>query len=244
MKLVVMQPTYLPWVGYFDLLDQSDTFVLYDTVQFEKQSWQQRNRIKTAQGPKWLTVPVRQSLGQRIEEVRTDDVVPWRHKHWMALVTNYSKAPFWGEYAHLFEATYAEPWERLADLNIHLLTAIANAFGLETRLVRASSLPPLSGRKEEPLLALCAQLGADVYLSPAGARAYLTDDTAFRAQGVSLEFHGYEHPTWPQQFGEFAPHVSAIDLLFHCGPGARDVLRSGRRPASRPSAMALTPPVS
>jgi hypothetical protein len=232
MKLVVMQPTYLPWVGYFDLMDQSDTFVFYDTVQFEKQSWQQRNRIKTAQGPQWLTVPVYQSLGQRIDAVRTNNATPWRHKHWMALVTNYSRAPFWGQYGPMFKAVYDEAWESLAELNIRLITDIAQALGVASKTVRASSLMAFGGHKEEPLVSLCSHLGATTYLSPIGAKAYLTSDDLFRRQGVALEFHTYEHPVWPQQFGAFVPHVSAIDLLLHCGPRAAELLRSGRRPAT------------
>ncbi len=245
MRLAVMQPTYLPWVGYFDLIDQSDVLVLYDTVQFEKQSWQQRNRIKTAQGPQWLTVPVHQSLGQRIDAVRTNDGTAWRHKHWMALVTNYSKAPFWRDYAPMFEVAYGAKWERLADLNIHLLTEMARAFGLKSNLIRASALPEFPGRKEEPLLGLCEHFGADAYLSPAGARAYLTDDQAFRARGMALEFHAYDHPTWPQLFGPFVSHLSAVDLLMHCGPASADVVRSGRQAPPRadvaPSSAGVNP---
>jgi hypothetical protein len=245
LKVAIMQPTYLPWVGYFDLIDQSDVFVLYDTVQFEKQSWQQRNRLKTAQGVQWLTVPVHQSLGQRIDEVRTSEATAWRHKHWMALVTNYAKAPFWPQHSPLFEAAYQSPWEHLADLNIHLLTEMTRAFGLRSNFVRASSLPSFAGRKEEPLLALCEHFGADTYLSPAGARTYLIDDVPFRARGLSLRFQAYEHPIWPQQFGEFAPHVSAVDLLFHCGSAGGEIVRSGRRPSTsvdRTGVIALTPP--
>jgi WbqC-like protein family len=226
-----MQPTYLPWVGYFDLLDQSDVFVFYDSVQFEKQSWQQRNRIKTAQGPQWLTVPVYQSLGQRIDEVRTSNATAWRRKHWMSLVTNYSRAPFWNEYSPRLRVVYEQPWESLAELNIRLITELSSALRIQSTFLRSSALPRFEGNKEEPLAALAAHLEAGIYLSPAGAKTYLTDSKAFARRRVAIEFHAYEHPVWPQQFGQFVPYLSVIDLLFQCGPGALGLLRSGRRPA-------------
>lgn len=230
MKLVVMQPTYLPWAGYFDLIDSSDVFVFLDTVQFEKQSWQQRNRIKAASGPQWLTVPVYQKLGQPIVDVRINNTVHWRHKHWMSLVSHYGRARFFGAHAPWLEALYAREWESLAELNVHLIMRLAELFGMSTRFVRSSTLAPLEGKKVEPLLTLCKQFGADVYLSPAGAREYLVSDEPFREKGVRLEFQAYAHPTWPQLFGEFTPFLSALDLLLNTGDEAAAILRSGNRP--------------
>ncbi len=233
MKLAVMQPTYLPWIGYFDLLDQCDRFVLYDHVQFEKQSWQQRNRIRTAQGTAWLTVPVHQELGQVIVDVRINQTAHWQHKHWMALVSNYRRAPYWDRYQAALAAIYERPWERLADLTIHLIDHLASELGITTERVRSSSLSPeiLQGHKAEPLVALCHHFGADTYLSPAGARSYLTSDEPFRVHNLRLEFHAFEHPVWPQRFGEFISHLSVIDLLFNVGPEALSAIRSGRCPA-------------
>jgi hypothetical protein len=232
MKLVVMQPTYLPWIGYFDLIDQSDVFVLYDSVQFEKQSWQQRNRIKSSAGAQWITVPVLQSLGQLIQDVQINNTDRWRHRHWMALLSSYRRAAAWADEHQAFEAVYQREWSQLADLNIEIITAISRRLGFETRFVRSSSLPPLTGAKTEPLLALCRHFGADTYLSPAGARAYLDDEAPFRAAGVRLEFHNFEHPTWSQLFGDFVPHLSVVDLMMNRGTEAAAIIRAGRRPAT------------
>jgi hypothetical protein len=234
--LAVMQPTYLPWIGYFDLIDQSDVFVLYDTVQFEKQSWQQRNRIKTPQGELWLTVPVQHAMGQSIVEARIQATEPWGRKHWQSLVTNYRRAPGWAWCAPVLEATFTQTWEHLADLNVHLITECCRLLGVTTPLVRSSTLPPLTGRKAEPLLELCARFRAATYLSPAGARSYLTDDAEFEARRVALRFHAYDHPEYPQLHGASIPYLSVVDLLMNMGEGSLAVLRSGRRAPTRAGA--------
>ena len=232
MIAVVMQPTYLPWVGYFDLIDQADVFVFLDTVQFERQSWQQRNRIKGVNGPVWLTVPVFRSL-KHIEDVRVDDHGRWRKNHWNLIRESYSRAPFFGDVGPLVHDTLARRWDRLVDLNVHLVTSMAQAMGVGGRMVRASELPPVTGRKGDMLVALCRSVGAHTYLSPAGSRAYLESDAAFVASGVRLQFHEYQHPVWPQLFGEFAPFMSALDLVMNVGYGpAADFVRAGRRPAT------------
>lgn len=233
MILVVMQPTYLPWAGYFDLIDQSDLFMLYDDVQFEKQSWQQRNRIKTPLGKQWLTVPVYQSSAQRITDVRivqTNTSSDWRRKHWKSLVMNYQKAPFWSSYGSLLEEAYREEWRQLAELNIHLIRRICEWLGLFPKFVRASELSyPASINKADRLIAFCKMFEADVYLSPAGSRSYLESDEPFQKNKISLVFQHYEHPEYPQLYGEFTSHLSVLDLLMNTGPQALDIIRSGRR---------------
>jgi hypothetical protein len=229
MIAVVMQPTYLPWIGYFDLIDQADVFVILDTVQFAKQSWQQRNRIKTPQGPLWLTVPVHQSLHQSIKDVRIDDKSPWRKKHWASLVANYGKSPYWSAYAPRLEAVYAEANDSLAELNVRLIATLKAMIGVDARFLRTSEMLPIDESKVEALVALCRHVGADVYLSPPGSFDYLQSEAPFEAHGIRLAFQQFAHPVYAQRFGDFVPYMSAIDLLFQCGPGALDVLRSGRR---------------
>jgi hypothetical protein len=240
MVLVVMQPTYLPWMGYFDLIDQSDVFIFLDTVQFEKQSWQQRNRIKTPQGTHWLTVPVFHAETQPIIQARIvqiKSIGSWRRKHWLSLLSNYQKAPFWSEFGPSFEQLYQRKHEKLAELNIDLINMLCEAIGIRAKFVRTSELPPLSGKKAEPLVALCKMFGADVYLSPAGSQAYLESDVLFWKNGTSLLFQQYEHPKYPQLYGEFIPYLSVVDLMMNAGPKALEIIRSGRRPNKTLSEM-------
>lgn len=229
MRCVIMQPTYLPWLGYFDLIDQSDVFVLLDTVQFEKQSWQQRNRVKTPQGVVWLTVPVLQNLQNRISEVEINNRVTWQRKHWGTLEQSYRRACHFAEFAPAFRAFYATEWTHLIELNCALLSTLGETIGLRPNLIRASELPPIAERREEMIIRICREVGADEYLSPLGAREYLTDDTLFQEAGVRLRFHAYEHPIYPQLHGEFVPYLSALDLLLNAGEDSLSLLRSGRR---------------
>jgi hypothetical protein len=241
MVVVVMQPTYLPWPGYFDLMDQSDVFVFLDTVQFEKRSWQQRNRIKTAQGELYLTVPVLGSCHQPLAEVEINNHTDWRHKHWASLEMNYRKSPFWSHYGPMLQRIYEREWVRLVDLNIEVATQLAGALGIQAKLERTSQMPPLPGRKTEPLVALCRQFQADTYLSPRGSRAYLDSEVPFAEHGIALRFQAYAPPTYPQRYADFIPALSAVDLLMNVGDRSLEVLRSGRRPATPLSETPLPP---
>lgn len=229
MRCVIMQPTYLPWLGYFDLIDQSDVFVLLDTVQFEKQSWQQRNRVKTPQGVTYLTVPVLQDLDNRIRDVEINPRVDWRRKHWATIEQSYSRACHFAEFAATLRGIYTTEWNSLADLNITLIETFCDMLGMRPSLVRASELPPIQERREELILAHCRHFGADEYLSPPGSRVYLCDETPFRDAGVKLRFQHYEHPTYPQRHGDFVPYLSVLDLLLNVGEDSLNIIRSGRR---------------
>jgi len=224
-----MQPTYLPWLGYFDLIDQSDVFVLLDTVQFEKQSWQQRNRVKTPQGVVWLTVPVLQDLDNRIFEVEINNKVDWQRKHRGTIEQSYSRACYFGEFASALRAFTTREWTHLADLNIALIEAFCGWFGLRPNLVRASEMPAIPGHREELIISICRHFGANEYLSPPGSRVYLNDETPFKEAGISLRFQAYEHPIYPQRHGEFVPYLSALDLLLNAGEESLSIVRSGRR---------------
>jgi hypothetical protein len=241
MNVVIMQPTYLPWVGYFDLIDQADVFVFLDSVQFERQSWQQRNRIKTHNGPLWLTVPVLRRLEQTICEVKINNTAGWRRKHWLTLSASYAKAPYWSVYGPRLQEVYDREWESLAELNITLIQLVAGFLGLERKFVRTSEMAPLKGHKADMLIDLCERFQATEYLSPVGSREYLADDLAFRARGIELKFNEYEHPVWPQQFGEFVPYMSAIDLVLNTHDAALSIIRSGHRPSSGAAATRALP---
>jgi hypothetical protein len=233
-KIAIAQPTYLPWLGYFDLLDQVDKFVLLDTVQFEKQSWQQRNRIKTPTGLLWLTVPVvfRGRLGQRIVDVEIREAGFWRD-HLRAVELNYRRAPFFDEYypawAELLRSASSGP--RLAELNISLLCWLAEVLGIKTPIVRSSELA-VEGKRTHLLAEVCSLLGATTYVSPIGSADYLLNELPIlTGRGVNVVFQHYEHPLYRQLFPPFQSHASALDLLFNEGGNSLPIVRSGRRAA-------------
>jgi hypothetical protein len=233
-KIAITQPTYLPWLGYFDLLDQVDTFVLLDNVQFEKQSWQHRNRIKTPTGLQWLTVPVvfRGRFGQTIQEVEIREPEFW-HKHLRALQVNYGRAPFFREYFQRLSAALQHTANNtlLAELNAYLLRWFTEVLRIGTPAVLASSLN-VHGKRTELLGNICAKLGATEYLSPIGSAAYLLDELeVLTERGIQVSFQHYTHPEYKQLFPPFVPYACVLDLLFNRGERSLDIIRSGRGPA-------------
>jgi len=220
MRVAIMQPTYLPWLGYFDLMARSDVFVFLDHVQFEKESWHNRNRIKSPEGWIWLTVPVlkRGRLHQSIAEVEIVPESRWPQKHLNALRHNYAHAPYRDTYLPALEAAYAVRWQRLCDLNIALCLHLARCLGVSVTCLRSTELAP-KGHKTDLVVDICLRVGAREYLSPAGARCYLDTD-AFERRGLRLLYQDYHHPSYPQLHGPFVSHLSALDALLNCGPEA------------------------
>jgi hypothetical protein len=229
MKIAISQPTYLPWLGYFDLIDQVDTFVLLDDVQFEKQSWQQRNRIKTPQGLHWLTVPVvfRGRLHQLIKDVQIR--VPEFHEdHLRAMELNYRRAVFFQSYYENLATILSSAGPLLAELNIRLIEWGMTVLGIRTPLVRSSDLKQ-EGKKTELLAKICKALRASQYVSPMGAAVYLLGEKeALEKHGVEVVFQNYTHPEYSQLFPPFVPYACVADLLFNVGPDALGIIRSGR----------------
>ncbi|MFB3143731.1 MAG: WbqC family protein [Candidatus Methylomirabilales bacterium] len=228
MRVAVHQPQYLPWLGYFDKIDQVDCFVLLDDVQFKKNEWQNRNRIKTAAGWQWLTVPVLHRSFQRISEVRINPTVPWARKHLQALISNYTSAPFFDLHRPFFDDIYARAWGALLDLNMVTITYLVEALRIRTKLVMASSLPlPAELEATERLVAICQALEADTYLSGAGGRGYL-DLTRFEEAGIRVLFQAFQTRPYPQRFEAFVPDLSVVDLLFNCNGDSLHILQQGR----------------
>ncbi len=226
MIISIHQPQYLPWLGYFDKISKSDVFVLLDNVQFKKNEWQNRNRIKTARGWQWLTVPVIHKFSQKIDEVKINNTVRWGKKHLNTLVTNYSKTAFFRQHIAFFEQAFAREWRCLVDLNIHFIRYLADGLGLsEKRLVRASAYD-LREDATERLIDICKQLQGDVYLSGRDGAKYL-NTALFEKEGIQVVFQDYHHPRYPQLYGAFEPCLSAVDLLFNCGSESRSVLTKG-----------------
>ena len=226
MKIAVHQPQYLPWLGYFDKMDQADVFVLLDDVQYKKNEWQNRNKIRNAEGWQWLTVPVMYEFGQLLKDIRIDNRQPWRTKHLKSLVLNYSRAPYFKEYFPFFGDAFNREWEFLVDVNVHFIRYFKKILGINTELLRSSSLK-VETNGTERLVDICGKLKADIYVSGAGGGDYL-DKEQFRKSGITLEFQGYSHPSYSQIFKGFYPHMSVVDLLFCCGGKSLGIVREGR----------------
>ncbi len=230
-SLAIMQPTFLPWVGYFALMDRVDRFVFLDDVQFDKRSWQQRNRIKTANGSLWLTVPVltKGRRDQTISEAQIQSEARFGEAALKTLEHAYARAEYFAPVMDRIVPVFTDAREGLCDLNISLIQSICELMGLQGETVR-SSTTPVSSTKAQRLADLCVAHGASDYISPPGSKDYLDGDEALEAAGISLHYFAYEHPQWPQLHGPFEPYLSALDLVMNALPDALAILRSGHRP--------------
>lgn len=214
----------MPWLGYFDKIASADHFVLLDTVQFKKNEWQNRNRIKTALGSQWLTVPVRYKFPEKMNEVAIHNSVPWQKKQRQTLQTNYGKAPFFDQIIKVVERALSGSWETIADLNCFVVKMLVEQLGITTPLYRASELGVFPDGADDRIIAITSYFNSSTYLAGAGGTAYMDLD-AFRKAGISVRFQNYTHPVYPQLYGDFVPFLSLLDLLFNCGPKSLAVLR-------------------
>lgn len=225
----IMQPTYLPWLGYFDLIDQVDCFVFLDSVQFDRRSWQQRNRIKAPDRILWLTVPVR-SKGKRdqvIKDVRLELSNPFINKHLSTIKHVYAKSKFYDWYMPEFSEIMLKRREFLAELDIDLINWFCEKMEIYTPIVNSSDLG-VTGEKVELLVDVCNAIGANRYISPQGSRSYIDENNLFESNGIDLVYHEYSHPEYTQLYGSFVPYLSALDILFNEGPDVLRILRKGR----------------
>jgi len=228
MILTAHQPVYLPWLGLFHKIALADEFVSFNQVQYLPKDWNNRNRIKTAQGPVWLTVPVLKSghREKRLVEIEINNNLPWHRKHWKSIQLNYKKTPHFKRYADFFEDVYLNrEWRFLCDLNDYMLRWFLDTLGIKVTFRDAGDYS-FQGAKNALVLDMCRQLGARTYLFGALGKDY-ADVGAFEADAVHPRFQDYKHPVYPQLYGAFESHLSIIDLLFNCGPESLDILMSG-----------------
>ena len=223
MNCVILQPSYLPWRGYFHQIKKADLFIFYDDVQYDKHGWRNRNRIKTQQGCQWITIPVYSKgvveKGLPINQVKINWSENWNEKHWRAIQQAYSKAPYFNQLAPLLEPFYQQHPEFLADFTIDLTIAIARHLEIQqTRFIRSSTLQAV-GTRTDRLIAILKSVGATHYISGPSARDYIEEDK-FDSAGISLEYMEYHYPEYPQLYPPYDPFVSIIDLLFMAGPEA------------------------
>jgi|SRR5688500_12466316 len=227
-RVAIMQPTYLPWLGYFGLMQSVDLFILLDSVQFARRSWQQRNQIKTVNGPLWLSVPVlsKGRRGQLISEVEIDRSRDFARRHQRALETNYGGALYFEALSPQLFAVLCSDNRYLAELTINLTIWIRDTLGIGTPVRLASEFEGV-GAKADLLGSLCDQAGATEYISPAGSRQYLDESDAFSKRGMPLRYFKFIHPEYSQRFGDFLPNMSVIDLIFNCGPESLSLIKKG-----------------
>jgi hypothetical protein len=224
MIVAVHQPQYLPWLGYFDKIDKADIFVLLDTVQFKKNEWQNRNKIKTAQGWQWLTVPVTYKYPQLINEVMINNRVNWQHKHRQALLSNYKKAPYYDDIEDKLRDILSSSWEYISELNIEALKRLVAVLGIDTEIYVASELGAFPEDPDERLVAITKHFDAGMYLAGIGGKGYMNLDT-YKKSGVEVIFQDFKHPVYGQLFGEFEPFMSIVDLIFNHGDKSLTILR-------------------
>ena len=226
MKIAVHQPQYIPWMGYFDKIDQADVFVILDDVQFKKNEWQNRNKIRALNDWQWLTVPVEYSFGQKIREIKIDNKNNWRMKHLKSIKLKYSKSPFFNEYMGLFEGVLSKEWGELVELNNTIIKMLNNCLGIDTELLISSDMN-ISTTRTQRLVDICKKLEADTYLSGVGGKAYLEADL-FEKNGITIEYQAYKHPVYKQVYNGFYPYMSIVDLLFCMGKESLEKVREGR----------------
>jgi len=219
-KVAILQSNYIPWKGYFDIIGMVDEFIIYDEVQYTKNDWRNRNKIKTPSGLQWITVPVYQkSLQQKISETEISNH-KWGVKGWNSIKANYTKAPYFKTHSLPFEEFYCTVKSmRLSEINVALIKLICDQLGIPT-LITNSGDYSLTGDPTEKLINLCKQAGSSSYLSGPAAKNYLREDL-FKQEGIEIKWMDYEgYPEYPQLYPPFQHGVSIIDLLFNTGPGS------------------------
>lgn len=224
MVLCGHQPNYIPWLGYFHKISKADTFILVDSVQYNRKLYNNRNLIKNASGAQWLTVPVlsKGNYKSQITEIEINNTVDWRRKHWNAIYLNYKKAPFFNKYSDFFNEVYKKEWVRLVDLDECIIEYLLSAFEIEVKVMRSSHIGA-TGKATELIVNMCKRTQATKYISGQQSRDYMDLDR-MATEGLEHEFDEFVHPIYPQQFGNFISNLSSIDLLFNCGEKSRGIL--------------------
>ena len=229
--IFISQPTFLPWIGYFDLIDQSDFFIILDDAKFEKQSWQQRNQFKTQNGFELFTIPVLSNNQGLINEILIFNSKKIKNKFINFLNTNYSKAKYFEKYSPLFKELFIKCVETksLCYLNINLIELCLQILGIKKKIIYSSELK-IKKKKSEKLIEICKHNNQNDYLSTIGAKEYLLEDKQkFLDEGINVYIHNYECLKYRQLHEPFKDNLSILDLILNEGNNSMDVIRSGRK---------------
>jgi hypothetical protein len=226
--VAIHQPHYLPWIPYIEKADAADVFVYLDHVQYQKNGVQNRNQIKTATGPIWLTVPVAAPFGTPINKAPIANA-QWRKKHLHSIEQSYAKARYAGLVGDGLKEILERDWEFLGELNIAVTEWLFSTLGITAKRIRSSELAA-TGTAQDLILRICKEAGADVYLSGRGAAAY-QDPKEFARAGIELQYQNFEQPTYTQCFPNsgFLPDLSALDMVLNCGGASLDIIRNQRQ---------------
>ena len=232
MILTGHQPEHLPYLGFFYKIAKADKFVLVDHVQYLQKSFQNKNRIRTAPGSEgffWLTVPVitKDSRYQKINEVEINNKTSWGKKHWKSIYLNYKNTPFFKDHQDFFEDLYSKRWKELVDLNETIIYYLVEKLGIKTPIIKSSNYN-FKQKKNDLLIEMCQKLKADTYLSGQGAKDYIDEDK-LKTIGLNHNFSDFKHPIYSQKYKPFIPNLSAIDLLFNCGPKSLDIILNNKK---------------
>ena len=228
MIVSVHQPQYIPWLGFFDKIAKSGAFVFLDQVQYKEREFQNRNKICAKNKCIWLSVPVisKGKSRQLIGEVKIDNTFPWRRQHLNSLKAWYANTPHFKDYFGFFEAVYSRDWDKLVDLNVHIIKYILSELSISTPIYFESELR-ISAQSTDRIIALCKKLNADTYLSGAGGKQYLEENKFIEAK-IKLAYQSFSHPVYRQHLRpegeEFMGQLSILDLLFNEGPNSKKIL--------------------
>lgn len=215
----ILQSSYIPWKGYFDLINDVDEFIFLDDVQFTKRDWRTRNRLKTATGAQWITIPVGDDTNRLISDVQIKEH-SWQLKHYKTIVTNYSKSPYFDRYKNFIEGIYLDvKWKSLSELNQYVIKKISNELGIKTSF-KDSRDYDVTSKKNARILDLLIKSDSHKYISGPSAKDYI-DPKSMEASSIELIWKDYAgYPEYPQRFKNFEHNVSILDVLFNTGPDA------------------------
>ena len=228
MLIGILQPSYIPWLGFFEQISRVDVFILYDDVQYDKQGWRNRNKIKNSRGSQWLSVPIltKGKRSQLINQARIDPSNRWAFKHLSSLETNYKKAIYFNHFYCQIEPLLRKKWSYLLDLNLNLLNLLKEYLEIKTQIILSSSLLkrlPKDASPESRLIEICEKVGGDTLYEGAAGQNYI-DASLFKKAGIGLIYQEYHHPIYRQLYGKFIPYLSVVDLIFNEGPNSRAIL--------------------
>ena len=224
--VAIHQPEYLPWLGFFKKMMNSEIFVFLDDAQFTKKGWQNRNQIRTKDGMTLLSIPVHAHSYPKINEITIDNNKNWSKRHKKSILYNYARAPYFEEFKDFIESVFEKKFEYLVDLNAEIIKRVMNELEIKSKIIFSSDLK-ISKKGSDMVLDICKAVGADYYITgTVWAQSHLRIDE-FKKSNIHVEFQKFQHPTYKQFHGEFMPGMSIIDLLFNEGKdGAKEILEN------------------